>query len=98
MSPRNFARLFAQSFGKTPAEFVSGARMTEARRRLLLPQATLKDVATSLGFKNAAVFSAAFERFAGMRPGTYRVRLGVTGKVHGVEQEVASTTSLLIGV
>ena len=98
MSPRNFARLFAQSFGKTPAEFVAGARMTEARRRLLLPQATLKDVATSLGFKSAAVFSAAFERFVGMRPGSYRVRLGVGGKLRGAKQQVASTTSLLVGV
>jgi transcriptional regulator GlxA family with amidase domain len=32
MSPRNFARLFKKTFGKTPAEFVAGARMTEARR------------------------------------------------------------------
>jgi transcriptional regulator GlxA family with amidase domain len=98
MSPRNFARLFAQTFGKTPAEFVAGARMTEARRRLLLPQTTLKDVATSLGFKSAAVFSAAFERFVGMRPGTYRARLGIADKLSSAGRRSASTTSLLLGV
>jgi transcriptional regulator GlxA family with amidase domain len=76
-SPRNFARLFNHTFGKTPAEFVAGARMTEARRRLLVPRAAIKDVATSLGYKSAAVFSTAFERFVGMRPTAYRVRLGV---------------------
>src|SRR4030095_14617006 len=37
MSRRNFTRLFHQNFGKSPAEFVAGARMTEARRRLLVP-------------------------------------------------------------
>jgi transcriptional regulator GlxA family with amidase domain len=77
MSRRNFDRQFTQTFGKTPAEFVAGARMTEARRRLLIPRTTLESIATSLGFKNVSVFSTSFERFVGMRPSTYRTRLGV---------------------
>lgn len=87
MSPRNFIRLFKQTFGKTPAEFVAGARMTEARRRLLVPGSTVKEVATSLGFKTTSVFSVAFERFVGMRPSTYRARLGVERLTDNAEQQ-----------
>ena len=77
MSRRNFTRLFHKNFGKSPAEFVAGARMTEARRRLLVPRTSLDNIATSLGYKSADVFSKTFERFVGMRPSIYRARLGV---------------------
>ncbi len=95
MSPRNFTRLFNKTFGKTPAEFVAAARMTEARRRLLIPRTTLESVATSLGFKSADVFSKAFERFVGVRPSTYRVRLGVQTGASGVEQQSTSLELVL---
>jgi transcriptional regulator GlxA family with amidase domain len=77
MSRRNFDRQFIQTFGKTPAEFVAGARMTEARRRLLIPRTSLESIATSLGYKSVSVFSKSFERFVGVRPSTYRARLGI---------------------
>ncbi len=77
MSRRNFTRLFHKNFGKSPAEFVAGARMTEARRRLLVPRTSLESIASSLGYKSADVFSKTFERFVGMRPSIYRARLGV---------------------
>jgi transcriptional regulator GlxA family with amidase domain len=77
MSRRNFTRLFHKNFGKSPSEFVAGARMTEARRRLLVPRTSLESIASSLGYKSADVFSKTFERFVGMRPSTYRARLGV---------------------
>ncbi len=97
MSRRNFARLFSHTFGKTPAEFVAGARMTEARRRLLIPRTTLESVAISLGFKSADVFSKAFERFVGMRPSTYRARLGVQAEVRLPEEQSASPKPSLVG-
>lgn len=77
MSRRNFARLFKQTFGKTPAEFVTEARMTEARKRLLAPRMNVESIAISLGFKTISVFSDAFERFVGTRPSNYRARLGI---------------------
>ncbi len=77
MSRRNFTRLFNKTFGKTPAQFVAGARMTEARRRLLIPRTPLENIATSLGYKSADVFSKTFEKFVGVRPSTYRARLGI---------------------
>jgi transcriptional regulator GlxA family with amidase domain len=77
MSPRNFARLFKNAFGKTPADFVAQLRITEARHRLLIPRSSVEDVATSVGFKSADAFSRTFERLVGVRPSTYRGRPGV---------------------
>jgi transcriptional regulator GlxA family with amidase domain len=77
MSPRNFVRLFKSAFGKTPAEFVARLRIIEAQRRLLIPRGSIEDVAASVGFKSADAFSRTFERLVGVRPSTYRGRLGV---------------------
>jgi transcriptional regulator GlxA family with amidase domain len=72
MSRRNFTRLFHESFGKTPAQFVAEARITEAQKRLLIPRNSIESIAESLGFRSADVFSVAFERHTGIRPRTYR--------------------------
>jgi transcriptional regulator GlxA family with amidase domain len=77
MSPRNFTRLFKAAFGKAPAEFVTSARITEARRRLEVPRNNIESVGASVGFQSADAFSRAFKREVGCRPSTYRERLGV---------------------
>jgi transcriptional regulator GlxA family with amidase domain len=77
MSPRNFTRLFKAEFGRAPAEFIASIRITEARRRLLIPRNSIESVAASVGFKSADAFSRTFERLVGMRPSTYRGCPGV---------------------
>ena len=77
MSPRNLARLFKHAFGTTPAEFVASARIREAQRRLRVRRNSVESVAASVGFKSADAFSRTFDRLVGIRPSTYRGRLGV---------------------
>jgi len=77
MSPRNFTRLFKAVFRKPPAEFVTRARVTEARRRLEVPRNNIESVAASVGFQSPDAFSRAFQREMGCRPSTYRERQGV---------------------
>jgi transcriptional regulator GlxA family with amidase domain len=72
MSRRNFTRVFHEAFGKSPAQFVAEARIAEAQQRLLVPRNSIENVAHSLGFRSADVFSVAFERFTGIRPRIYR--------------------------
>ena len=72
MSRRNFTRLFHETFGKTPAQFVAEARIAEAQQRLLVPRNSIESIASSLGFRSADVFSVAFERCTGIRPRIYR--------------------------
>jgi transcriptional regulator GlxA family with amidase domain len=86
MSPRNFARLFKDTFGKTPAEFVAGVRISEARRRLRVPRNSIESVANSVGFRRTDVFSRTFERQVGCRPSTYRARLGITPEDNFLKQ------------
>src|SRR5437588_5131296 len=92
MSPRNFTRLFKSAFGKAPAEFVTRARIIEARRRLEVPRNNIESVAASLGFRSADAFSRAFKREVGCRPSTYRERLGVVTGEFGM---VANHSPLL---
>jgi transcriptional regulator GlxA family with amidase domain len=72
MSPRNFALLFKQAFGTTPAKFVTVARIKEAQLRLRVPRNSIESVGASVGFKSTDAFSRTFERLVGIRPCTYR--------------------------
>jgi transcriptional regulator GlxA family with amidase domain len=80
MSRRNFTRLFHNTFGKSPAQFVAEARIMEARRRVLIPRTNLDTVAASVGFKSPDVFSKSFERHVGVRPRTYRALCKASAK------------------
>jgi transcriptional regulator GlxA family with amidase domain len=74
LCPRHFSRRFKEVFGTTPALFVEGLRLNEARRRLTLPNQTIESIAASIGFKSADVFRRAFERRFGVTPSGYRIR------------------------
>ncbi len=95
MSPRNFTRLFKAEFGRAPAEFVAGARIAEARRRLDIPRNNIESVATSVGFRSADAFSRAFEREVGCRPSTYRALLGIAGEKEFSKQRSKRAGTLL---
>lgn len=72
--PRHFGRLFKQIFNSTPADFVEQVRLSEARRRLLIPRNSVEQVALSVGFKSTDAFRRAFERRLGVTPSAFRKR------------------------
>jgi len=76
MSPRNFARLFQQEAGKTPARYVEDLRLEAARRQIESTAMTLEEVATSCGFASGEVFRRAFVRRLGVTPRQYRASFG----------------------
>ena len=71
---RHFARLFKRIFHQTPADFVEHVRLSEARRRLLLPRNSVDSVAASVGFTSGASFRRAFDRRFGVTPRAFRAR------------------------
>lgn len=73
LCPRHFRRLFKETFGKTPCQFVNDARIEEAERRLAMPRHSIENIAGSVGFQNIRSFRRAFERQTGMTPRQYRV-------------------------
>jgi transcriptional regulator GlxA family with amidase domain len=75
--PRHFTRRFKEAFGSTPAAFVEGLRLAEARRQLSADNATVEGVAESVGFRSSDSFRRAFERRFGITPSGYRGRFSL---------------------
>lgn len=71
---RHFTRLFQRIFNHSPADFVEQMRLSEARRRLLMPHHSIESVARDVGYKSADAFRRAFERRFGLTPNRYRSR------------------------
>jgi transcriptional regulator GlxA family with amidase domain len=80
MSPRNFARLFAQTVGKTPGRHIEDLRLEIARRQLESRLTSLSEVARASGFKSAEVLRRAFVRRLRTTPGQYRKSFGAAAR------------------
>ena len=74
ISPRHFARLFAQQTGSTPARFVERARVEAARRLLEESGAGVEQIAAECGFGSAETLRRAFLRTLRVGPADYRRR------------------------
>jgi transcriptional regulator GlxA family with amidase domain len=74
MSTRNFARVFRQQVGGTPARFVERLRVEAARRRLEESNAALAQIARECGFGSADALRRSFVRVLLVGPGDYRRR------------------------
>src|SRR6266581_3053169 len=71
-SPAHFSRRFASTFGTPPHRYLVGRRIERAKHLLNTTEASILDVALSVGFKGAASFSRAFRRVVGVSPRAYR--------------------------
>jgi transcriptional regulator GlxA family with amidase domain len=72
MSPRNFARIFREEIGETPARYIDTLRVEAARRQLETTALSLDEVAETCGFGSAEVLRRTFFRRIGTTPGKYR--------------------------
>jgi transcriptional regulator GlxA family with amidase domain len=82
LSPRQFSRVFTETYGVTPATFVEELRLGEATRRLAMRRVSVDVVAASVGYQSVDVFRRAFERRYGVSPGVYRRHFAARGKPH----------------
>jgi transcriptional regulator GlxA family with amidase domain len=74
MSPRHFARVFAEEKGVTPARFVEQIRVSAARALLENKQKGLKEVAAKTGFGSLNSMRRSFVRVLGVAPARYAER------------------------
>jgi transcriptional regulator GlxA family with amidase domain len=74
MSPRNFARAYADKRGCTPAKAVEAIRVDAARRRLEETEERVESVADDSGFSSEEQMRCAFIRILGIPPREYRKR------------------------
>jgi transcriptional regulator GlxA family with amidase domain len=74
MSPRNFARIYTQTRGRTPAKAVEAIRLDAARRRLEETTDRVETVAADCGFRGEDQMRLTFIRTLGVPPREYRKR------------------------
>ena len=79
MSERNFARVFREETGKTPAHFVECARIDAARRLLTQSETPVETVAVRTGFGSEERMRRAFQRQLKVSPASFRARFHVNG-------------------
>ena len=74
MSPRHFARLFAERLGASPGAYVRRLRVERARRRIEEGASRLKQVARDCGFADEQALRRSFQHLVGITPAEYRAR------------------------
>ena len=72
LSPYHFARMFRESFGIPPHQYVLARRMSRARELLRSRSLVLGDIALACGFASASHFTNRFKQAMGATPGEYR--------------------------
>jgi AraC family transcriptional regulator len=72
MSPYHFSRLFRQSTGLSPHQYILQQRIAWATRLLVEPQLSVAAIAKRVGFASQAHFTTIFRRWLGTTPRQYR--------------------------
>ena len=72
LSPYHFARMFRESFGVAPHQYVLARRLSRARSLRRHSSLALGEIALSCGFASASHFTNRFKHTLGGTPGEYR--------------------------
>ena len=72
LSPYHFARMFRESFGVPPHQYLLARRLARARDLLRNSSLPLGEVALACGFASASHFTNRFKQNLGGTPGEYR--------------------------
>jgi transcriptional regulator GlxA family with amidase domain len=94
MSPRNFARVFAEQTGVTPARFVTQIRVETARRRLEESTQSIELIAEECGFGSAESMRSAFQRLLRVSPQEYRKRFHIAEQGEQIDDSISQPPRL----
>ncbi|MET3900304.1 transcriptional regulator GlxA family with amidase domain [Devosia sp. UYZn731] len=72
MSRSSFLRIFTETLGQSPGEFVRDLRLKQAARLLATTQRPIERVATAVGYESRSHFSKLFKSRYGVDPTEYR--------------------------
>ncbi|MUT66568.1 AraC family transcriptional regulator [Paenibacillus sp. NEAU-GSW1] len=78
--PVYIARCMQKQFGCSPMEYLLRYRLEQARQLLLHTDISIHQIAVSVGFQQAAYFTACFGKREGITPREYRQRYADSGR------------------
>ncbi|EXG80687.1 helix-turn-helix transcriptional regulator [Cryptosporangium arvum] len=82
LSKYYFARMFAATYGITPAAYVSRRRVERAQDLLRATNLTVTEVCAAVGFASLGSFSSRFREIVGETPSEFQRRWAATGAPH----------------
>ena len=68
ISPKSLAKHFQKLGSQTPSDFIKGRIILEAKRQLIYTSDSVKQIAYSLGFNDAAYFNRFFKKATSKSP------------------------------
>ena len=74
VSPPHFGRLFKQSLGISPHQYVLQRRIKKAKTLLVQGKLPVKQIVQTLGFYDQSHFSRVFRKYVGVTPKQYQKR------------------------
>lgn len=72
VSPYYFSKLFKDEVGENFVEYLTKLRITQAKRMLLDPSNSIKQVCLSVGYGDPSYFSRIFKKYEGVTPTEFR--------------------------
>ncbi|MFL6301391.1 MAG: helix-turn-helix domain-containing protein [Terriglobales bacterium] len=75
LSPFHFSRVFKQTTGMSPLQFVTRERITRAQQLIRETKRSLIEIGLEVGYKNPSHFAQVFRRVVGVTPTEFRSAL-----------------------
>lgn len=72
MSSSHFYKMFKNTLGETPVEYLNGERHKQAKKLIRTSSSKLSDIAFSCGFNSPSYFNTQFKKQEGMTPSQFR--------------------------
>ncbi|AFY45507.1 transcriptional regulator, AraC family [Nostoc sp. PCC 7107] len=77
MSMYHFSRLFKQSTGFAPHQYVLNSRITQAKKLLSATEKSIEKISEQVGFQSQSHFTNVFRKFMGITPKAYREQVKI---------------------
>ena len=72
VSPDYFTKMFKDSIGRTPIDYINGLRINRAMQMLATSDTSVNDISDGLGFSNSNYFHKIFKQYMETSPAAYR--------------------------